>query len=141
MTRIDITVPDKILFETHFFIKEEDINFANHMGNERILVFANTVRTNFYKHLDLLEGDWANGHGTIVANHSVKYITEGFLDDEIICKVGVNELTTCSFDMVMHFIKKETQKTLALVRSAVVYFDYNERRIRELPQSYLDKFL
>ena len=66
MTRIDITVPDKILFETHFFIKEEDINFANHMGNERILVFANTVRTNFYKHLDLLEGDWANGHGTIV---------------------------------------------------------------------------
>jgi len=140
MTRIEINIPEKVLYETIFTIKAADINFANHMGNERILVFANNVRTDFYKHLELLEGDWENGHGTIVANHTVKYVSEGFLGDEIICKVGIGALTSCSFDMVMHFVKKESNITLALVRSAVVYFDYKERRIRELPQSYTERF-
>lgn len=139
MTRLELNIPEKILFETEFQIKLEDINFAKHMGNERILVHANTVRTAFYKHLDLLEGDWDNGHGTIVANHCIKYISEGFLDDRIVCKVGISELTSCSFDMVMYFVKANG-KPLAIIRTGVVYFDYNERRIREIPKNYLDKF-
>jgi acyl-CoA thioesterase FadM len=135
MTRIDIKVPEKVLYETHFTIQPEDINSANHMGNERILFFSNTVRTDFYNHLGLEEGVLAEGHGTIIANHAIKYVSEGFLGDEITCQVGIAEFTSCSFDLIFHFFKKD-KKTLALVRSGVVYFNYNERRISELPKEF-----
>lgn len=140
MTRIEIEISEKILYQYTFTIKETDINYAKHMGNERILVFANSIRSEFYKHLNLLEGDWDEGHGTIVANHTIKYVSEGFLNDEITCNVGVANITTCSYDLIFHFLKKNN-KTLALVRTGSVYFDYHDKRIREIPDSFKKAFM
>jgi acyl-CoA thioester hydrolase len=140
MTRIEIEISEKILYQYTFTIKETDINYAKHMGNERILVFANIIRSEFYKHLNLLEGDWDEGHGTIVANHTIKYVSEGFLNDEITCNVGVTNITTCSYDLIFHFFKKNN-KTLALVRTGSVYFDYHDKRIREIPDSFKKAFM
>jgi acyl-CoA thioester hydrolase len=140
MTRIEIEILEKSLYQYTFTIKETDINYAKHMGNERILVFANIIRSEFYKHLNLIEGDWDEGHGTIVANHTIKYVSEGFLNDEITCNVGVANITTCSYDLIFHFLKKNN-KTLALVRTGSVYFDYHEKRIREIPDSFKKAFM
>ena len=52
MERVKINLPQTTLFSYHFKIEQEDINFANHMGNERILVFANIIRTQFFIHLN-----------------------------------------------------------------------------------------
>ncbi len=139
MQRIKIELPDQILYIDSFEILAEDINEAKHMGNERILVFANDIRKRFYAHLQLKEGDWENGHGTIVVNHAINYKNEGFAGDKITCQVGVTNVTECSFDLVLHFIKNQ-EKTLAVLRTGKVYFDYNERKIRPLPQAFLQAF-
>ncbi|QQR97375.1 MAG: thioesterase family protein [Sphingobacteriales bacterium] len=139
MTRIDIEIPKKILYTSKFTIEQEDINHAKHMGNERILIKANQIRTNFYAHLQLADVDWEKGEGTILANHAIKYVSEGFLGDTVECQVGVQALTECSFDLVFHFIKNNT-KTLAIVRSGCVYFNYHEKRIKELPNSFIEAF-
>ncbi len=139
MERVRIQLPEKTLYTHHFTITSEDINAADHMGNERILVHANAVRIAFYKHFNLIEGDYENGHGVIVANHTVNYKSEGFLKDEIACEVGINQLTECSFDLVFHFIKNN-EKTLALLRTGCIYYDYNERKIRHLPENFVHTF-
>lgn len=139
MTRVEIELPNKILFNHHFKIQKEDINHAKHMGNERILIFANNIRTLFYENLQLADVDWDKGEGTIIANHAIKYISEGFLDDEICCEVGVANLSSCSFDLVFHFIKKNKQ-SLALIKTACVYFNYHDKKIKELPVSFIEAF-
>ena len=139
MERVKINVPDKFLFSCQFNIDEADINEAKHMGNERILTFANIIRANMFEQLKLKLNDEINGHGTIVANHSIHYKNEGFLGDEITCKVGVSTITECSFDLIFHFTK-DTNKDLALLRTGCVYYEYEQRKIRPLPESFLNAF-
>ena len=111
MERVQINIPEKILYQQHFKIVEADINDVNHMGNERVLVFVN----------------------------SINYKNEGFLGDEIVCHVGVNNITECSFDLISHFIKSNST-TLAIVRTGIVYYDYEKRKIKALPQSFITAF-
>lgn len=132
MERVKISLPSKILFTTVFTIGKDDINEANHMGNERILVFTNAIRSPFFRHLQLTENDFEKLEGTIVVNHSIHYLSEGFLGDIIRCEVGITNLSECSFDVVFNF-KKNDGKTMAVVRSGCVYFDYAVRKIRALP--------
>lgn len=139
MERVKITLPSKILFTTVFTIGKDDINEANHMGNERILVFTNAIRSPFFRHLQLTENDFQKMEGTIVANHSIHYHSEGFLGDVIQCEVGITNLSECSFDVVFNF-KKINGKTMVVVRSGCVYFDYAARKIRALPVNFITAF-
>lgn len=139
MQRVRINIPEKILYSCQFNIEKEDINEANHMGNERILLFANIIRAQLFEHLQLKLNDETNGHGTIVANHSIHYKNEGFAGDMITCKVGVDTITECSFDLIFHF-KKKNGSTLALLRTGCVYYEYEQRKIRHLPESFISVF-
>lgn len=139
MTRIDIELPKKYLFTKKLVIQQEDINHAKHMGNERILIFANQLRVDFYNHLHLSDVDWDKGEGTILANHTIKYISEGFLGDEIECQIGVSNLSSCSFDLIFHFVKNNG-KSLAIIRTGCVYFNYHSKKIQELPIEFTKAF-
>lgn len=134
MERVSINVPGKVLFTYGFKIVAEDINIANHMGNERILVYTNIIREACFVSLGLMKYETFE-KGTIIANHSIQYKNEGFLDDEITCEVGLQNLTAYSFDIVFHFIK-QNKKTLAMVRTGCVYFNYALREKQHLPDFY-----
>ena len=138
MKKLIIEIPLTVWHRCNFQIKEEDINESDHMGNERILHHANLVRYNFFESLNLLPPD--EEHGFIIVNHSIVYKSEGFLGDTVVCEAGVTNPTECSFDLIFHFIKSSAQKTLAVVRSGLVYFDYQNRKIRHLPDKYLSLF-
>lgn len=139
MQRVVIDIPDKILYSYTFTISQDDINEANHMGNERILVLANEIRGKMFGYLQLQLNDAVNGHGTIIANHSIQYKNEGFLGEEITCHTGILNITECSFDLIFQFLKNNG-KTLALLRSGCVYYEYGNRKIRPLPERFLEVF-
>lgn len=137
MEKIKINFTEPVLFSNSFYIIEEDINFAGHMGNERILHWANQIRHSFYRHQGVMEIDPKTMIGTIVANHSIVYKSEGFLNDLIRAEVAVNNITSCSYDLIIRFTKKETGQVLALLRSGTVCFNYQTREIAEIPQELL----
>lgn len=137
MERVKINLPEKVLYQQSFKISETDINEVNHMGNERVLVFVNSIKDGFFRELNLIGN--SEKEGIIFANHTINYKSEGFLNDEITCEVGVNNITECSFDLISHFIKTNS-KTLALVRTGIVYYDYETRKIKPLPESFITAF-
>ncbi len=137
MERVLINKPEKILYKQHFKIVEADINEVNHMGNERVLVFVNSIKEGFFRELKLNAN--APTEGIIFANHSINYKNEGFLGDEIVCHVSVKNITECSFDLISHFIKSNST-TLAIVRTGIVYYDYEKRKIKPLPESFITAF-
>jgi acyl-CoA thioesterase FadM len=140
MQKIKIEIPDKILFTYQFLITKEDINIANHMGNERVLNMANDIREKMFMHLDCMSilHDTENTQGIVIANHTINYKNEGFLNDEITCQTGITNITECSFDLIFNFIKQDG-RTLAVLRSGCVYYNFNLRKIRPLPEDFLDK--
>ncbi|HQV79008.1 MAG TPA: thioesterase family protein [Chitinophagales bacterium] len=135
MQRVQIDFPETTLFTYQFTIVEEDINIANHVGNERILVLANHSREKMFEHLNLKLYDLNELHGIVVANHTINYKSEGFLNDIITCYGSIDTLTECSFDLLFHF-KKENGKTLAMLRTGCIYYDFQTRKIKALPESY-----
>lgn len=139
MQKIKIELPENILYTETFPITDADINIANHMGNERVLVFANTIRENMFKALQLNMFDLENQLGIVIANHIAVYKAEGFLGDNIKCEAVINEVTECSFNLIFHFIK-ENGKTLALLSTLCVFFDFNQRKIKELPSDFVHLF-
>jgi acyl-CoA thioesterase FadM len=110
------------------------------MGNERVLNMANDIREKMFMHLDCMSilHDTENTQGIVIANHSINYKNEGFLNDEITCQTGITNITECSFDLIFNFIKQDG-RTLAVLRSGCVFYNFNLRKIRPLPEDFLDK--
>lgn len=136
MEKVHIRIPEKVQYSTQFRIAPDDINEANHMGNERILLHANRIRYEFFHAVNILP---EAGHGLIIANHGIQYRSEGFSGDTIHVEVSTAQPTECSFDLVMHFIKSDG-KSLAVLRSGLIYFDYGQRKIRPMPDVFRTLF-
>ena len=135
MLRVKIEIPEKVYHTYTFTITPEDINMADHVGNERILKFANDAREDFFNQLSFKLNDYENKIGIVIANHTINYKSEGFLNDAISCSIGIDTITECSFDIVFHFVKNN-EKTMALVRSGCVNFDFNTHKIQPLPDDF-----
>lgn len=139
MKKERIEFPQHVIWTGTKTIQKEDINFANHMGNERILVWADDIRAQALAAIGWTSEQMIQSHGIIVANHTVVYHSEGFLDDEIQIEVGIDHLTECSFDMVIRLQKKGAERYFISLRTGIICFDYAERKIAEIPSEFHQK--
>lgn len=139
MKKERIDFPEKILWAANRTIAASDINYANHMGNERILVWADEIRTSFLNGIGWDEKSFQEGAGVIVANHTIVYQSEGFLDDEVLIEVGIDNLTEYSFDIVIRTKKSDSGRNMVVLRTGVVCFNYQKREIQSIPEQFLQK--
>lgn len=137
MKKEKINFPKKVIWSEKRTIADTDINYANHMGNERILMWADDIRNNALNNIGWGMDSLESGSGVIVANHTIVYQSEGFLGDEINIEVGIDYLTEHSFDMVVRLTKENSNKNFIIMRTGVVCFNYNSRKIAEIPEQYL----
>lgn len=139
MKKEKISFPDKILWSSLRTIAQEDINYAHHMGNERILVWADQIRNEFLKSIGWDEKYIFETAGVIVANHTIVYQSEGFLGDEILIDVGIDFLTEHSFDIVIRTRKKGAERNMIVLRTGIVCFNYAKREIQTIPDIFYQK--
>lgn len=139
MKKEKIVFPEKILWSGSRIIEKEDINYAHHMGNERILVWADQIRNEFLRSIGWDEQQFIENAGVIVANHTIVYQSEGFLGDKIIIEVGVDYLTECSFDIVIRTRKEGAERNMVILRTGIVCFNYQRREIQTIPEIFYQK--
>ncbi|MCO5232031.1 MAG: thioesterase family protein [Chitinophagales bacterium] len=137
MKKEKIVFPEKVLWRTEKVINEQDINFANHMGNERILVWADEIRSQFLNHIGWDLQFATQKTGIIVANHTIVYQSEGFLGDLISIEVGVDYIKECSFDMIIKCYKESASRNLVVIRTGIVCFNYLKREIVGIPNEFI----
>src|SRR5690606_19817602 len=125
-----------VLWSSSRVIASEDINFAQHMGNERILVWADQIRNEFLKSLGWDEKVVMGEAGVIVANHTIVYQSEGFLGDKILIEVGIDFLTEFSFDIVIRTRKENSERNFIVLRTGIVCFNYAKREIQAIPERF-----
>lgn len=128
--------PGKPCFETRISVQVGDINYGNHVGNERYLLFAQETRIRFLQTIGCSEVKFGP-YGLVLTEAHVEYFHELFYGEEMLIRLSVGEPSRASFDCFYEIIVERPSGpvTAAVIKTAMVCFDYQERKVRSIPES------
>lgn len=131
MPRVEIDLPEAWRFTTELAVRVGDLNYGNHLGNDRVLSLAQEVRVQWLRSHGLSELD-VGGAGIILADAAVIYRAEGRLGMVLRGDLGVGEVRTRGVELVHRFTELATGQEIARVRTGVLCFDYGARKVVHL---------
>jgi len=141
MARVKLILPDKkSLFSTKIPVRITDLNYGNHLGNDRLLGILHEARAQWLHHCDLSELNIGTC-GMIMADVMIAYKNESYYGDMLEIELFVNEINSKSFDL-FYSIKTERangiQLLIAMAKTGMVCYDYEIHKIVQIPHSFLE---
>src|SRR5690349_11593335 len=138
MARITIDLPDSFLFSTEITVRATDLNYGNHVGNDRILSYMQEIRVEFYRHLGFKSELNIDGPvGQIITDAAVVYKSEAFLGDVVIGSIAAADFKKYGFDYFYLLKNKHNDKEVARGKTGIVCFDYDKRKVASIPEKLL----
>lgn len=138
MARIKINEPLNYPFKATITTRITDLNYGGHIGNDRIFSFMHDARVQYFKHLGYKDEISFDGLGIIQTDAAISYKAEIFAHEIVTIAVGVMDLNKYGCDLVYRFTK-EDNKLAALGKTGIIFFDYENRKISEMPKNFRDK--
>jgi acyl-CoA thioester hydrolase len=140
MSRTKLNFPNTItLFTTSIPIQITDINYGNHLGNDKLLGIIHEARVRFLQHFDMSELD-VGGTSLIMGESIVIYKNESFYGDVLTVKIWADDISTAAFDLLYEVSTIREGKSIVVAQSKTVMicFDYTVRKTRAIPQKLLN---
>ncbi|PTB96781.1 thioesterase [Marivirga lumbricoides] len=138
MSRIKIDEPFVYPFAAFIHTRITDLNYGGHVGNDRIFAFMHDARVQYLKHLGYKDEMDFSGTGMIQTDAAITYKAEIFAHEKIKIAIGVTDINKYGLDFVYRF-SKEDGRLAALGKTGIIFFDYKERRIAEMPEEFAQK--
>ena len=132
MPRVTILLPKLFLFKTVIPVRITDINYGNHLGNDKVLSIVHEARVQFLNHLGGSELD-IMGVGLIMADAAIQYRSECFYGTDIEILVAVSEISKSTFDMLFLMRNKKDGKEIARAKTGMVCFNYTKKMVVKIP--------
>lgn len=124
-------------FSIPYSVRIADINYAEHVSNAAVLNYFQDARIAYLSALGpFAERDIGEGCGIVLAEVRVRYQAEMFLGDALEIGVRASEVRSRSF--VLECRIERGAAACAEGTTAVVCFDYAQRRARTLPRGFRD---
>ena len=122
------------MFTFYYTIKQEDLNYGNHVGNERALLFFQWTRESFLRQNNLSETNIGDGSGFIQVEATVQYKKQLFLDQKI--EVRITKIEIKGLKIIFEY-EIYTGKELAITGTATVLaYNYEEKKIKKFPTKF-----
>ncbi|MDX9907266.1 MAG: thioesterase family protein [Bacteroidales bacterium] len=119
-------------------VRVGDVNYGGHMGNDRALLVFHDARIAFLESLGFSEKN-IGGPAIIMRDAHVNFRKEVFLHDVLTVDVGIDEVTTSSFNMT-YTVKRESDGAVVFLGSTgLVAFDYETRKVVKLPEVFIQR--
>ncbi len=131
MARVEIDLPETWRFAADLPIRVADLNYGNHLGNDRVLSLAQEVRVQWLRSHGLGELD-VGGAGIILADAAVVYRAEGRLGMVLRAELGVGEVRTRSVELLHRFTDLASGQEIARAKTGLLCFDYAARKVVHL---------
>ncbi|MBF0598085.1 acyl-CoA thioesterase [Faecalibacter rhinopitheci] len=131
MSRIKINLPTSSIFDTIIPVRITDLNYGNHLANDRLLSIIHEARVQFLNHFGWNEMN-VGGVGIIMADVGIEYKNQAYYGDELKISISVGEFSRASFD-IFYEIKCQ-DKLIAKVKTGIVTFNYQENKVVEVPE-------
>lgn len=139
MSRVKLKLPEKFSFYTTIPIRITDINYGGHVGNDTILTLLHEARMQFLDHYSFSEMDFA-GTSLIMTNVEIEFKKELFYNDAIGIYVTISNFTHIGFDVYYKVVKNAGEVVVAIARTGMVCYDYQQKKITKVPETALDRF-
>jgi acyl-CoA thioester hydrolase len=140
MARIEIQLPKNFIFKTEITVRVSDLNYGNHVGNDRILTLMQEARTLFYRSMGFESETSLDGSiGQIVTDAAIVYKAESFLGDVLLFELAVENFNKYGFDVFYRISNTVSGKEVALGKTGIVGFDYVKHKIASMPQTVICK--
>ena len=122
------------MFTFYYTTKQEDLNYGNHVGNERALLFFQWTRESFLRQNNLSETNIGDGSGFIQVEATVQYKKQLFLDQKI--EVRITKIEIKGLKIIFEY-EIYTGKELAITGTATVLaYNYEEQKIKKIPAKF-----
>lgn len=135
MPRIAIELPDSYVFETILEIRVSDLNYGNHLGNDRVLGLVHEARLRYLASLGEAEYS-AGGIGLIQSDAAVNYKGRGVWGQKLRVQASsAFEGNTWYFTFLITDLN--SGKEIARAKTGMVFFDYGREKIVRPPPRLL----
>jgi len=131
-------MPAVVHYECALPIRITDLNYGNHLANHAVLEIAHEARVMFYAHYGFTELDLA-GVGTVMSDAAIQFINEGFYGDLLRIRIAVADLSRVGFSLYYLIVKEEGHE-ICRIKTGIVCYDYQQRKITNLPESFKNIF-
>lgn len=138
MERVEFSLPAKKLFSTRIPLRITDMNYSGHMGNDALLSIVHEARMQFFRHYGFSEMN-LGGPGIIMADAAIKYVSEAFAHEVLQVEISADGFTRVGCSLYYHI--HTANRDVALVRTNIVCFDYEKRKVVSMPEHVKDMWI
>jgi len=138
MARVRVPLPDRFDYATELQIRISDLNYGAHLGNDAVLSLVHEARVRFFRWLGFQELN-INGVGILIADAAIEYRAEGFYGEWLVASLAVQEIGRKGCDLVYRLVKRDTETEVARVKTGLVFFDHNAKKVVRIPPVFLER--
>jgi len=135
MARVKLNLPEKFGFSTEVHVRISDINYGSHLGNDSLLSLIHEARLRFLKNFGFTELE-IGGAGLIMVDSVIVYKSEAFHGEILKIEVAVDNFSKCGCDFIFRITNKKTGKEVARAKTGIVFYDYANKKVVEVPESF-----
>ncbi len=132
--RPKLELPKTPTFSTKIPVQVSDINYAGHLGNDKVLSFIHEARVRFLKQFGFTELD-VDGVGTIMAHATIIFKAEAFHGDILKIEVAPGNFHKLGCDF-FYRLTNETSKEVARAKTGLIFFDYEKQKMVSMPEKF-----
>lgn len=136
MPKIKLIEQTYYSFQYCTVLKIRDINYGNHLSNDAVVGLIHEARIDMFNKIGCSERDVGNKTGIVIADLAVNYKKQGYLGDEIVIHLEIDEIGKNGF-RVFYKIERGND-IIALAETGVVMYDYQTEKIAVVPIAFLD---
>ena len=122
------------MFKFNYTIKQEDLNYGNHVGNERALLFFQWTRESFLRQNNLSETNIGDGSGFIQVEATVQYKKQLFLNQKI--EIRITKIEIKGLKIVFEYEIYSGQDLTITGTATVLAYNYEEQKVKKVPANF-----
>ena len=135
--RVKLDLSKTPVYNTTIEVTISDINYGNHMGNDRFLTLMQEARLRWLQSLGFKnEKDIENTVGLIVVDAAIQFKAEVFHGERLNVSLALDEISGKGFDLY-YVVVKEDNKLAAIGKTGILCYDYQARKVVSIPNNLL----
>lgn len=138
MARVKLDLPDAFTFTTQLDVRVTEINYGNHVGNDRMVSLLHEARLRYLRQFGFGEFN-IGGIGLMVTDLVVCFEAESFVGDMLTFHVGLTDFNKYGCDFIYKVENEQQDKLVAKAKTGIVFFDYDERKIARVPKVFMER--
>lgn len=140
MTRLRIELPERVVFACDLNVRVTDLNYGNHLANNMVLGLMHEARWRWFRALGYASELELDGAGIVMADASVIFQSEAFAGEVLTIELRLGPVERSAINLFYALKERETQRPVAIARTAIVFFNYEARKPMPIPDSVRHAF-